>query len=262
MITLSVITLRLPLHLLFVIHHVLTKQLRMRDSYTNPYESKRVIWDFCFHKTNPRNESLRFGFANPDSRIQSTRIRKDSDSRISIFKDLFCAIVLRIHKDLLDSWKQVKSLENWLDSWSRYEPNLFKLGFVIHDTNQIFLSPDLWPTNRYESMDSRNESMFLRISYTNPASLKQPIWFFDSNQKIKNEIISQFNEFIVAIQNNYQHWYEREGVNFSLGYRFDRKVGIGYRTDGFGYPSWESLFYIISDSGLFILPSNIDTYAA
>ncbi len=125
------------------------------------------------NETNPRYESLRFGFANPDSRIRSLRIRKDSDSRISIFKDSFRAIVLWICKDLLNLWKQVESFENWLDSWSRYEPNLFKLGFVIHDTNQIFLSPDSWPTNRYEYMDSRNESMFLRISYTNPASLVQ-----------------------------------------------------------------------------------------
>jgi hypothetical protein len=34
---------------------------------------------------------------------------------------------------------QVESFENWLDSWSRYEPNLFKSGFVIHNTIQIFL---------------------------------------------------------------------------------------------------------------------------
>ena len=26
-------------------------------------ETNRVIWDFCFHETNPQNESLRFGFA-------------------------------------------------------------------------------------------------------------------------------------------------------------------------------------------------------
>ncbi len=91
--------------------------------------------------------------------------------QISISKDSFHAIVLRIHMDLLDSWKQVESFENWLDLWSRYEPNFFKSGFVIHDTNQIFLSPDSWPTNRYESMDLQNESMFLQISYTIPASL-------------------------------------------------------------------------------------------
>ena len=71
----------------------------MRDSYTNPYESKQIesfeifgltkrihetnlwktglrnestirIFGSSRHETNPRNESLRFGFANPDSRIR------------------------------------------------------------------------------------------------------------------------------------------------------------------------------------------------
>ena len=67
------------------------------------FETNRVIWDFCFHETNPRNESLRFGFANPDLRVRNLRICKDSDLRISIFKDSFRAIVLRIRKDSLDS---------------------------------------------------------------------------------------------------------------------------------------------------------------
>ncbi len=125
-----------------------------------------------------------------DSRIRSTRIRKDSDSRISIFKDSFRAIVLRIHKDSLDLWKQVESFENWLDSWSRYKPNLFKSGFVIHDMNRIFLSPDFSPTNRYESMDSRNESMFLQISYTNPASLEN----------------SLFKNYLWLVNGNYRFW--------------------------------------------------------
>ncbi len=92
---------------------------------------------------------------------------------------MFCAIVLRICKDSLDSWKQVESFENWLDLWSRYKTNLFKSGFVIHDTNQIFLSPDLWPSNQYESMDLQNKSMFLRISYTIPASLKFLLFYFN-----------------------------------------------------------------------------------
>ncbi len=98
------------------------------------------------------------------------------DLQILIFKDSFCAIVVRIREDLLDLWKQVESFENWLDSWSRYKPNLFKSGFVIDCTNQIFLSPDLWPTNRYEFMDSQNKSMFLQISYTIPASSQYLLW--------------------------------------------------------------------------------------
>ncbi len=77
--------------------------IRMRDSYTNPYESKRIesfeifVCTKRIHDTNPRYESLRF--TNPDSRIRDFRIRKDSDSRIFIFKDSFRAIVLRIRKD-------------------------------------------------------------------------------------------------------------------------------------------------------------------
>jgi hypothetical protein len=46
------------------------------------------------YKSNLQYKSLRFGFANPKL--------KDSYSPISIFKDSFRAIVLRIRKDLLD----------------------------------------------------------------------------------------------------------------------------------------------------------------
>jgi hypothetical protein len=85
----------------------------MRDSYTNPYESKRIesfeifgltkrihetnlwktglrnkstlrIFESSVHEMNPRNESLRFGFANPPAWIR---------------KDSFRGIVLRIRKD-------------------------------------------------------------------------------------------------------------------------------------------------------------------
>ena len=52
---------------------------------------------------------------------------------------------------------------------------IFKSGFMIHNTIQIFISPDSWSSNRYESMDLQNESMFLRISYTIPASLLKTI---------------------------------------------------------------------------------------
>jgi hypothetical protein len=89
----------------------------MRDSYTNPSETKRIesfeifgltkrshetnlwktglrnestirIFGSSGHEANPRNESLRFGFANPPAWIR---------------KDSFCAIVLRIREDSLDS---------------------------------------------------------------------------------------------------------------------------------------------------------------
>ncbi len=146
------------------------KKLRMRDSYTNPYESKRIESFEIFgltkriHDTNLLKKGLRI---ESTIRILKVRIRESKTS------GFVSAIVLRIRKDSLDWWKQVESFENWLDSWSRFETNLLKSGFVIHNTIWIFLSPDLWPTNRYESMDSQNKSMFLRISYTNPASLQK-----------------------------------------------------------------------------------------
>ena len=55
--------------------------------------------------------------------------------------------------------------------------NLWKIslrnesGFVNHETKRIFLESGFVTTIRNESMDWRNESTFLRISYTNPASL-------------------------------------------------------------------------------------------
>jgi hypothetical protein len=81
-----------------LVNNAETKKLRMRDSYTNPSKTKRIesfeifgltkqihktnlwktglqnestirIFQKHVYKTNPRNESLRFGFANPDSQI-------------------------------------------------------------------------------------------------------------------------------------------------------------------------------------------------
>ncbi len=90
----------------------------MRESYTNPSKTKRIeqfqilgltnrIHDTNLlkkvYESNLGYKSLRFGFANRDSQVQTSRNRKDLDLGICIFKDLFCAIVLRIRKDLLDS---------------------------------------------------------------------------------------------------------------------------------------------------------------
>ena len=76
----------------------LSKTNPRNESFKN--ESTKRIFQKRIHETNPRYESLRFGVTNPDSQIRILRIRKDSDSRIFIFKDSFCAIVLRIRKDL------------------------------------------------------------------------------------------------------------------------------------------------------------------
>ena len=99
--------------------------LRMRDSYTNPSETKRIksfeifgltkrihetnlwktglrnesaiqIFQKHVYEMNPRNKSLSFGFVNPPAWIR---------------KDSFRAIVLRIREDSLDLWKQLESLK-------------------------------------------------------------------------------------------------------------------------------------------------------
>ncbi len=102
---------------LIVMFNVNTKLLRMRDSYTNPSKTKLIesfeifgltnrihdtnlsitglrnestiqIFQKQVYETNSQYESLRFGFANPPAWI---------------CKDSFCAIVLRIREDSLDS---------------------------------------------------------------------------------------------------------------------------------------------------------------
>ena len=67
--------------------------------------------------------------------------------------------------------------------WIRWIRRIFwKLRHETNPRNESFengwirnpryeTNPDSWSTSRYESMDSRNESTFLRISYTIPASL-------------------------------------------------------------------------------------------
>ena len=99
-------------------------------------ESTKRVFEKKIYETNPRYESLRFGVTNPDSRIRILRIRKDSDSRIFIFKDSFRAIVLRIRKD---SWGFV--------------------GFV--KTGRIFGSSGHETNPRFES---------LRFGFANPDS--------------------------------------------------------------------------------------------
>jgi hypothetical protein len=165
-------------------------------------ETNRVIWNFRSYETNPRNESLenRRTKRIHDTNLWKTGLRNESTIRIFkvriresgfasppawIRKDSFRAIVLRIRKD---SWGFVgfvktgrifgksvyetnprnESFENMKDSWSTIRN---ESGFVNHETKRIFLESGFVTTIRNESMDSRNESTFLRISYTNPASL-------------------------------------------------------------------------------------------
>ncbi len=167
-------------------------QLRMRDLYTNPSKrnessnlefsilrnksTKQILGKQAYetnprneslekqaYKTNPWYESLRFGFANPPAWI---------------CKDSFRAIVLRIHQD---SWgfigfvKTGRIFESsghetnpWFESLriglANLDSRICEVGFVNHKTKQIFLKSGFVTT-------IRNESTFLRISYTIPASL-------------------------------------------------------------------------------------------
>jgi hypothetical protein len=105
-----------------------------------PFETNRVIWNFCFHKTNPQNEFFKnestkrifwnqYGFANP-----KPRIRKDS----GMFKVLLCTKdssgFVGFVKTGQIFWKSVyetnprnKSFENIKDSWSTIQN---ESGFV------------------------------------------------------------------------------------------------------------------------------------
>jgi hypothetical protein len=72
-------------------------------------------------------------------------------------------------------WKSVyetnprnESFENIKDLWSTIQN---ESGFVNHKTKWIFLESGFVTTIQNESMDLQNESTFLQISYTIPASL-------------------------------------------------------------------------------------------
>jgi hypothetical protein len=81
-----------------------------------------TIWIFWkkVYESNPRFESLRFGFTNPDLQVRQPRFVRIRDWRIRIFKDSFCATVQMIHED---SWGFIGFVkiggifENWLNSW-------------------------------------------------------------------------------------------------------------------------------------------------
>ncbi len=108
--------------------------------------TKRIFWKLC-HETNLLKTR---GFANPNP--------KDSDGFV-------CPIVLRIRKDSWDSsnlWKIVSQNESTKRIFWKlgHETNLLKIASRNGSTNRIF-----W------KLTNRNESTFLRISYTIPASL-------------------------------------------------------------------------------------------
>ncbi len=78
-------------------------------------------------------------------------------------------IVLKVHEDL---WgfvgSFVKSIENWLNSWSTTQNKSFQVR--IHDP-WYKPNPDLWSTSQNEFMDSRDKSTGAQFPDTIPATL-------------------------------------------------------------------------------------------
>jgi hypothetical protein len=137
------------------------KVASQNESRNESFEHRRTK---RIHETNLLKTR---GFANPNP--------KDSDGFVY-------PIVLRIHKDsldLLDSsnlWKIASQNESTKRIFGKlgHKTNPRNESFENCGTKQIHES-NLLKTDkskRNESMDSRNESTFLRISYTIPASLK------------------------------------------------------------------------------------------
>jgi hypothetical protein len=131
----------------------------MRDSYRNPYKTIRIEYFEIFGLTNPIHDTnlLKKGIQNESTirilwnQVYETNPRYESfecrmDSRIqstgfvwihTCSKYVYVLRFVRIREDSLDSWKQVKSFENWLDSYVRYDTNLSMSGFVNHNTIRI-----------------------------------------------------------------------------------------------------------------------------
>jgi len=140
------------------------------ESFQN--KTNRVIWDFCFHKTYPRNTSFK---NRPTKRIHKTNLSKkvyktnpqnesfETSMDLRIWSLGFVWIraclkyvyVLRICKDSLYSWKQVESFENQSTKWI-HKINLWKTLRIWdprYETNadlfckapiEPFWSQDLW----------------------------------------------------------------------------------------------------------------------
>ena len=129
--------------------------VRLRDTRipTNRYESsilrflalriesiKQIFWEKVF-ETNPWIESLRFGFASPQ-----IWIHKDSGFANPYFLGYVSCYSTK------DLWGFMKT--GWIFCDSRFETNLFKSGFAIHDTIQILDSFRKAQIKLFWSLDS------------------------------------------------------------------------------------------------------------
>ncbi len=146
----------------------------------NPSKTNRVIWDFCFHETNPQKESFKnrstnqihktnllnivgqnkstkwifwtqYGFVNPKPRIPMDsgllKVRlctKDSSGFI-----VFLKTGQILWKSVYESNPRTESFENIKDWWyaKRNESR-----FVLLGTNRTFLEAGFVTTIRNESL--------------------------------------------------------------------------------------------------------------
>ena len=151
-------------------------------------KTNRVIWDFCFHETNPRNESLE---NRPTKQIHDTNLSKTclwNESMKRIFKVWICesGFVSPILKDLnrgFVSWPELSKIravftnptnphESWriLSTIARNESLRIQAGGFanpnLKDSFRGFVSWNFFfQITRFVS--------FRKDSYTNPASLQK-----------------------------------------------------------------------------------------
>ena len=133
-------------------HFIFELKLRMRDSYTNPYETKRIESVEIFGLTNRIHETGIWKLRHETNLLNIDWIRESGSTGFVWIRKSIVLRIRRIHRIRRIFWKCVtKRIRktnllkiDWIRD-SRYETNLLKSGFVIHDT--------------------------VRISYTNPATL-------------------------------------------------------------------------------------------
>ncbi len=190
----------------------------MRDSYTNPSEMKRIESFEIFgltnwiHVTGIWKKFIRIQITirvicnwvyetNYTIRIFKVRIRESgfANPPAWIRKDSFRAIVLRIRQDSWGFVGFVKTARIFGSSGHETNPRFESLRIGLtnpdsricevrirdYNTKQIFLESGFVTMIRYESMDSQNESMFLRIPYTIPAFLIKKI---KVNKQLTNKL--------------------------------------------------------------------------
>ncbi len=126
-------------------------------------QDKLNLFGFLFFQNKSTNQILK----DWTHKSGFVRIR---DWQFPIFKDSFCAIVLKICEDLLDSWKQVKSLKiGWiLDHESNPQTESFQNSKDLD--LQTFLESGFVITIQYKSMDSQDKSTGTQFPDMNPAT--------------------------------------------------------------------------------------------